>query len=120
PRDALIASSAALPPPLRHIRRDAPKTLAAADAAPLKIAYPPDGARIDLGLQDLKGDPAQQARLALKALGGVPPLTWMVGGKPVADSARRQSEWVPDGAGFARISVLDATGASDSVVVRLE
>ncbi|TXN46194.1 penicillin-binding protein 1C [Methylobacterium sp. WL119] len=120
PRDALVTTSAGLPPPLRHIRRDAPKTLAAADTAPLKIAYPPDGARIDLGLQDHPGEAAQQARLALKALGGVPPLTWMVGGRPVADSPRRQSEWVPDGAGFARISVLDATGASDSVVVRLE
>ena len=50
----------------------------------------------------------------------MPPLTWMVDGRPVADGARRQSAWVPDGAGFARISVMDATGASDSVVVRLE
>ncbi|WP_425492778.1 hypothetical protein, partial [Methylorubrum zatmanii] len=32
----------------------------------------------------------------------------------------RQSEWSPEGAGFARISVMDADGASDSVVVRLE
>jgi penicillin-binding protein 1C len=33
---------------------------------------------------------------------------------------RRQSEWKPDGAGFARVSVVDAKGASDAVVVRLE
>jgi penicillin-binding protein 1C len=33
---------------------------------------------------------------------------------------RRQSQWRPDGAGFARVSVIDAMGASDSVVVRLE
>ncbi len=26
----------------------------------------------------------------------------------------------PDGAGFARVSVIDANGASDSVLVRLE
>ena len=64
PRDALVATSAALPPPLRHIRRDAPKTLAAADAAPLKIAYPPDGARIDLGLQDLKGTASRRQHTA--------------------------------------------------------
>lgn len=50
----------------------------------------------------------------------MPPLTWMMDGAPVAGSARRQSEWVPEGAGFARISVMDATGASDSVLVRLE
>ncbi|MCJ2034092.1 penicillin-binding protein 1C [Methylobacterium sp. J-068] len=118
PREALVTTTAGLPPPLRHIRRDIPKTLSAALGAALKIAYPPDGARIDLGLSD--SDPAPAASLALKALGGVPPLTWMVDGLPVAGSARRQSAWAPEGAGFARISVMDATGASDSVVVRIE
>lgn len=116
PGEALVTTTAGLPPPLRHIRRDVPKTLSAALGAALKIAYPPDGARIDLGLSD----PAPHPGLALKALGGVPPLTWMMDGAPVAGSARRQSEWVPEGAGFARISVMDATGASDSVLVRLE
>jgi penicillin-binding protein 1C len=38
----------------------------------------------------------------------------------VAEAMRRQAEWSPEGAGFARISVMDAAGASDSVVVRLE
>ena len=33
---------------------------------------------------------------------------------------RRQSAWKPDGAGFARVSVVDGKGASDAVVVRLE
>ncbi len=33
---------------------------------------------------------------------------------------RRDSEWTPDGAGFARISVMDAKGQSDSVQVRLQ
>ncbi|MCJ2045448.1 penicillin-binding protein 1C [Methylobacterium sp. J-078] len=118
PRDALVTTTAGLPPPLRHIRRDIPKTLSAALGGTLKIAYPPDGARIDLGLSE--PEPAPPASLALKALGGVPPLTWMVDGLPVAGGARRQSAWAPEGAGFARISVMDATGASDSVVVRLE
>ena len=115
PREALVAATIALPPPLRHIRRDAPKTLAATLGAPLKIAYPPDGARVDLGL-----GAGERTRLALKALGGQPPLTWMVDGLPVAESLRRQSDWSPEGAGFARISVMDSGGASDSVVVRLE
>ncbi|MFD1282880.1 penicillin-binding transpeptidase domain-containing protein, partial [Methylobacterium goesingense] len=118
PRDALVTTTAGLPPPLRHIRRDIPKTLSAALGGALKIAYPPVGARIDLGLSE--PEPAPPASLALKALGGVPPLTWMVDGLPVAGGARRQSAWAPEGAGFARISVMDATGASDSVVVRLE
>nr|WP_244427255.1 penicillin-binding protein 1C [Methyloferula stellata] len=117
PRNALITTTSLLPPPLRHLRKDAPKTFAAAAMAPLKIAYPPDGARVDLGLT--KGDTS--TALALKAQGGVPPLTWIVNGTPLgAADLRRQSAWTPDGAGFARVSVIDAKGASDSVLVRLE
>ncbi len=118
PRNALITTTSLLPPPLRHLRKDAPKTFAAAAMAPLKIAYPPDGARVDLGLT--KGGDAATA-LALKAQGGVPPLTWIVNGTPLGEAdLRRQSAWTPDGAGFARVSVIDAKGASDSVLVRLE
>ena len=63
----------------------------------------------------------EAAPLALKAAGGVPPLTWLVNGAPVtAPMLRRQSTWSPDGAGFARVSVMDAKGATDSVVVRIE
>jgi penicillin-binding protein 1C len=112
-----VATSGDLPPPLRHLQREAPKTIAAADATPLRIAFPPDGARIDLGLSE----GAQDETLALKALGGAPPLTWFVNGQPVGEpDLRRQAAWRPDGAGFARLSVIDAKGASDSVVVRLE
>jgi penicillin-binding protein 1C len=117
PRGVLrVATSADLPPPLRHLRKDAPKSIAAAGAPALRIAFPPDGARIDLGLID-----GAQGRLSLKALGGAPPLTWFVNGAPVGEpDVRRQSAWKPDGAGFARVSVIDAKGATDSVVVRLE
>ncbi len=118
PRDALIARTAGLPPPLRHLRKDTPKTLSATNTAELKIVYPPDGARIDLGLSEPQDG---HTALALKAQGGVPPLTWIINGAPVSEpQLRRQSTWAPDGAGFARVSVIDAKGASDSVVVRLE
>ncbi len=111
------ATSADLPPPLRHLRKDAPKILSATAVPSLKIAFPPDGARVDLGLAEGVGD----ARLSLKALGGAPPLTWFVNGAPIGEpDARRQAVWRPDGAGFARVSVIDAKGATDSVVVRLE
>jgi penicillin-binding protein 1C len=118
PKGVLIATvSAALPPPLRHLRKDAPKIMAATETAALKIAFPPDGARIDLGLKA----GARNSVLALKALGGAPPFTWFVNGDPVsAADLRRQAAWKPDGAGFARVSVIDAKGASDAVVVRLE
>jgi penicillin-binding protein 1C len=118
PKGVLTAAvTADLPPPLRHLRNDAPKTMAATETAALKIAFPPDGALIDLGLTE----GARDSRLALKALGGAPPFTWFVNGEPVGEAdLRRQSAWKPDGAGFARVSVTDAKGASDAVVVRLE
>jgi len=118
PKGVLTAAvTADLPPPLRHLRNDAPKTMAATETAALKIAFPPDGARIDLGLTD----GARDSKLALKALGGAPPFTWFVNGEPVGEAdLRRQSAWKPDGAGFARVSVTDAKGASDAVTVRLE
>jgi penicillin-binding protein 1C len=44
-----------------------------------------------------------------------------VNGAPIAGpELRRQAAWTPDGAGFARVSVIDASGATDSVMVRLE
>ncbi len=118
PQGRLVSRTATLPPPLRHLRKDTPKTFAAAIVAPLKIAFPPNGARIDLGLTE-RAEAA--APLALKAEGGVPPLTWIVNGEPVGmPELRRQASFVPDGAGFTRVSVIDAQGKTDSVVVRLE
>ena len=111
-----VAANAELPPPLRHLSRDTQRSAKGAPTAALKIAYPPDGARIDLGL--LEGS---KTRLSLKALGGAPPLTWFVNGAPIVEAdPRRQTAWTPDGAGFARVSVMDASGAFDSVWVRLE
>ncbi|MCJ2134679.1 penicillin-binding protein 1C [Methylobacterium sp. J-026] len=117
PQDAVAAGPGGLPPPLRRL---GPET-ADAQGPALRIAYPPDGARIDVGLgTDSQGDAAGRPGLALKALGGVPPLTWLVDGQPVLQTLRRRAEWFPGGAGFARISVLDSTGASDSVAIRVE
>ena len=118
PKGVLRAAiTADLPPPLRRLRQDAPRSFAAPETAPLRIAFPPDGALIDLGLKD----GARDQRLVLKALGGSPPFAWFVNGEPVGEAdARRQSAWKPDGAGFAHVSVTDAKGASDAVTVRLE
>ncbi|MDE2016753.1 MAG: hypothetical protein KGI57_03500, partial [Hyphomicrobiales bacterium] len=58
--------------------------------------------------------------LSLKATGGAPPFRWFVDGAPVAaDGWRREARWRPDGAGFARATVVDATGAAASVKFRL-
>ncbi len=116
PADALVARTADLPPPLKQLRDDHAAEAGDGDTQALKIVYPPNGARVDLGLSAPDG-----SDLALKAEGGVPPFRWMVNGAPVGTpDPRRDSEWTPDGAGFARISVMDAKGQSDSVQVRLQ
>jgi penicillin-binding protein 1C len=118
PKGVLRAAiTADLPPPLRRLRQDALRSSVAPQTAPLRIAFPPDGALIDLGLKD----GARDQRLVLKALGGSPPFTWFVNGAPIGEAdLRRKSAWKPDGAGFAHVSVTDAKGASDAVTVRLE
>jgi penicillin-binding protein 1C len=44
-----------------------------------------------------------------------------VNGVPLAGAAdRRQVFFAPDGPGFVRLTVMDAKGAADSVLVRLQ
>lgn len=106
------------PPPA--LRRFQPKGQSApildAGEAPLSIAFPADGVRVDLGAS--LGAPSP---LVLKVAGGAPPFTWLVDGKPVAaDARRRESFWTPQGHGFARLTVLDGHGRSASAVVRID
>jgi penicillin-binding protein 1C len=115
PRGVLVASNAKLPPPLQHFRPDA----LANDGSgpPLRIMFPPQGARLELSTgSDGKPDP-----VALKVLGGTGPLTVLVNGLPIPDTRRRRMWFFePDGPGFVRLTVIDAKGATDSVMVRLQ
>jgi penicillin-binding protein 1C len=115
PKGVLFASTAKLPLPLRHFR---PNGAVASDngTPPLRITYPPNNARVELALSDGKPDP-----LALKIAGGVEPLTVLVNGLPASARADRRTLFVdPDGPGFVRLTVIDAKGAVDSVMVRLQ
>ena len=59
--------------------------------------------------------------IALKVTGGAGPLTVLVNGLPVpASRGRRTLFFEPEGPGFVRLTVMDASGATDSVVVRLQ
>jgi penicillin-binding protein 1C len=117
PADAITASAAQLPPPLRHLRQDIPKTVLAMATPTLKLAFPPEGARIDLAASAVDG----RALLNLKVTGGAPPFTWLVDGAPVlSPTRRREAAWQPGGRGFVRISVIDSAGVSESVSVRLQ
>ncbi|MFN8831140.1 MAG: penicillin-binding protein 1C [Labrys sp. (in: a-proteobacteria)] len=83
--------------------------------AELSIAWPPDGARIDLSSSG-EGVP-----LALKASGGSPPFTWLVDGVPVVTAERRrQAVWEQPNRGFSRVSVIDARGETATATIRVE
>jgi penicillin-binding protein 1C len=114
--EAGLPETAELPPALRRFqpRGQAAPALAAGEA-PLLVAFPPDGARLDLGTA------TPREAMALKVAGGAPPFTWLVDGRPVAAAERRrQSAWVPPGPGFARLTVIDGAGRSASASVRVE
>ena len=104
-----------LPPPLQRFRPER-RGRGRQRRAAAHILFPPNGARLELTADDGKPDP-----LALKITGGVGPLTVLVNGVP-ALGARGPPHAVfePDGPGFVRLTVIDARGAADSVMVRLQ
>jgi penicillin-binding protein 1C len=112
PAGVLFASNVRLPPPLRQFRT------AASPGEPersLRIMYPPNGAQIELATTDGKPDP-----VVLKVTGGVEPLTVLVNGAPIAtESGRRTLSFAPDGPGFLRVTVMDASGAAESIMLRI-
>jgi penicillin-binding protein 1C len=113
PAGVLVTSSAKLPPPLRRFQA-APGAAANAQAS-LHILFPPDGARLDLSTTDGKPDP-----IALKITGAVAPITLLVNGVPAQSHTGGTLLFAPDGPGFVRVTVIDATGATDSVLVRID
>ncbi len=115
PKGTLIAATGKLPPPLQRFR---PGGLVGGGTEPqLHIMFPPNGASLELArAADGKPDP-----IALKVTGGAGALTVMVNGMPYAAAAgRRTLFFEPDGPGFVRVTVMDAKGATDSVMVRLQ
>jgi penicillin-binding protein 1C len=59
--------------------------------------------------------------MPVKISGGVLPLTVLLNGVAVGDiDSRRQRLIDPPGPGFARLTVIDATGAADTVVIRVQ
>jgi penicillin-binding protein 1C len=115
PKGTLVAATGKLPPPLQRFR---PGALAGgSDEPPLRIMFPPNGARLELA-NDASGKPDP---IALKVTGGSGALTVLVNGEPLeAAVGRRTLFFEPSGPGFVRLTVMDGRGASDSVVVRLQ
>lgn len=85
------------------------------ESAP-QIVYPPEGAHVDLGAKS--GD---LSPLVLKLQGGRAPFRWLANGKPLPDlSRRRTNQWLPDGAGYSKLTVIDAMGRAASVGVFID
>lgn len=100
PADAIkVASHRELPPRMRTLG-----PYSETSGGP-RIAYPPADARIEL---------AAREAVVLNAMGGQGRLRWLVDGRPLEGT-----QWVPDGAGTARLAVVDEAGRSTSVTVRI-
>lgn len=59
--------------------------------------------------------------VVVKVRDGAPPFTWLVNGVPIRyERFTRSARWIPDGRGFATVSVVDGPGRSDRVRVYME
>jgi penicillin-binding protein 1C len=116
PKGTLVASNAKLPMPLRRFRPAGDLIRSGGEQA-LRIQFPLNGSRIDApNIHD-----GRFSALPVKVAGGVLPMTMLVNGVAVGEiDGRRQRLIDPPGAGFVRLTVQDATGAADTVVVRIQ
>jgi penicillin-binding protein 1C len=82
---------------------------------PPHISFPPNGAVVAVQPNGLN------QKMPLKASGGRGTLHWVVNGAPLPADAGTGPEvwWTPDSEGFARITVVDADGRSDTTQIRL-
>lgn len=116
PKGTLMASNAKLPLPLRRFRPSGDFVRTGSEQA-LRIQFPLNGSRIDA----FGSGEAGQSAMPVKVAGGVLPMTMMVNGVAVGNiDSRRQKLVDPPGPGFVRLTVMDATGAADTVVVRIQ
>lgn len=108
PPDTLMLANAQLPQPLRHFRSR--EAAFAPDALAPEVAFPPDGAEVDLLPEGLM----------VQVSGGTAPFTWLANGAPVISAQQDATVMLPAlGRGFVTLSVIDAEGRSARTHVRL-
>jgi penicillin-binding protein 1C len=116
PKGALLAGNTRLPLPLRRFRPLGELVRTGGEQA-VHIQFPLNGSRIAV---DRSGG-ADASAMPIRVSGGVLPMTMLVNGLAVGEiDGRRQRLIDPPGPGFARLTVIDATGAADTVVVRIQ
>jgi penicillin-binding protein 1C len=112
----MVAGNEKLPLPLRRFRAIGELVRAGNEQAP-HIQFPLNGSRIDVD----RTSRADAAAMPVKVAGGVLPMTVVVNGVSAGEiDGRRQRLIDPPGPGFARLTVIDATGAADTVVIRVQ
>ncbi len=118
PSGAIVASTARLPLPLRRFTPAGEARRFASTESALKIIFPLNGAQLALERADASSPPMP---IAIKTNGGSGPYRLLVDGMPAGETEFRDATfWQPEGPGFVRLTVIDASGATDSVVVRLQ
>jgi penicillin-binding protein 1C len=116
PKGTLVANNARLPLPLRRYRPVGELIRTDGETAP-RIQFPLNGSQIDVR----GADGAFSTAMPVKVAGGVLPMTMLVNGVSVGElDGRRQRLIDPPGPGFTRLTVIDARGAADTVVVRIQ
>ena len=101
PASTLLVANAELPQPLQRFRSRS--AVFAADADAPAVAFPPDGAEVELLASGLK----------VRVTGGTAPFTWLADGVPViVGMDGREAMLALPGAGFVTLSVIDAEGRS--------
>ncbi|HEY4115521.1 MAG TPA: penicillin-binding protein 1C [Rhizomicrobium sp.] len=119
PAGTIVAQSTdALPEALRTFAREtlAPQPVQTTNVPPPSISFPPNGATIPVEQAS-----AKDAAIQLRADGGREPLTWLVNGQLIGNFNRfTPALYTPSGEGFAKVTVVDAQGRSDTAQVRFK
>ncbi len=112
----VVQNAEQLPRALQRFRQSAKLVAGLRRVQPPRIAFPPNGAVVSLD------NPQKPQALPLKANGGRAPLRWVINGLPLASESLLGADtwWTPEGEGFARITVVDADGRSDTSQIRLK
>jgi penicillin-binding protein 1C len=113
PKGTIFATNGKLPLPLQRFNPDG---VTGRRGEQVRILFPPNGSRLELASNGGKPEP-----VALKISGGAEPLTVLINGVPQDRmSGGRTMFFDPVGPGFIRLTVVDAKGTADSVMVRLQ
>ncbi len=105
PPYVLTGAGESLPLPLRHFQARGDANFL--DPNQPEIAFPPDGAELDLGLADGR----LPAELVLKLKSGAPPFSWIINGEAILPARyEREMRWPIESGGFVAVSVIDSLG----------